>query len=292
MVKMELLDVLDIYYVIMKSANDIAQRRRSFSIRKNSLSNSLGFTKNAFDTRRINQETDYIPRRGLQNYHRSEAFLSQAISHKLEAFKKLADVLVQLKLEYGRQPAWQDSYTRVLLSSIDKGLRTNIKDGDYSDAQPSVGSLDYLEELMYVRYRLTPDNLLSMSQLALRDAILQKDELLIHGDKSYEQITPMDVSKFSYDTLVDKMLTTLATVMANQKQAAPDDNLTNKLFDVKATKDNPEIERSVLITIKDKIVNDATINKASATDNSDQKVISEDKVNDDSDNNDVNLIEE
>jgi len=102
----------------------------------------------------------------------------------------------------------------------------------------------------------------------------------------------MDVSKFSYDTLVDKMLTTLATVMANQKQAAPDDNLTNKLFDVKATKDNPEIERSVLITIKDKIVNDATINKASATDNSDQKVISEDKVNDDSDNNDVNLIEE
>ena len=286
---MELLDVLDIYCVIMKSANDIAQRRRSFSIRKNSLSNSFGFTKKAFDTRRINQETDYIPRRGLQNYHRSEAFLSQSMSHKLEAFTKLADVLTQLKLEFGKQPAWQDSYTRVLLSSIDKGIRTNIKDGDYSDAQPSVGSLDYLEELMYVRYRLTPDNLLVMSPTALREAILQKDELLVHGDKNYEQITTMDVSKFSYDTLVDKMLTTLATVMANQKQAAPDDNLTNKLFDVKATKDNPEIERSVMITIKDKIINDSTINKAGVIDTSEQKIISKDQINN---GEDVILIEE
>lgn len=288
---MELLDVLDIYCVIIKSADDIAQRRRSFSIRKNSLSNSFGFTKNAFDTRRINQETDYIPRRGLQNYHRSEAFLSESMSHKLEAFTKLADVLTQLKREFGKQPAWQDSYTRVLLSSVDKGIRTNIKDGDYSDTQPSVGSLDYLEELMYVRYRLTPDNLLAMSPETLKEAILQKDELLVHGDKNYEQITPMDVSKFSYDTLVDKMLTTLATVMANQKQAAPDDNLTNKLFDVKATKDNPEVERSVMITIKDKIVNEKPISKSSSEETAtDQKIISDDQPNDDKD--DVISIEE
>lgn len=207
------------------------------------------------------------------------------MSKKVDAFAKLAEVLTELKLEFGRQPAWQDSYTRVLLSSIDKGLRTNIKDGDYSDAQPSVGSLDYLEELMYVRYRLTPDDLVSMSPLTLRAAILQKDELLVNGDRSYEQITPSDVSKFSYEALVDKMLTTLATVMANQKQAAPDDNLTNKLFDVKATKDNPEIERSVMITIKDKIVNEKPISKSSAEEVPDQKIISEDEE-------DVNLIKE
>ena len=38
--------------------------------------------KLAFDTRRINQETTYIPRRNLQNYHRSAEFIDDEMAIK------------------------------------------------------------------------------------------------------------------------------------------------------------------------------------------------------------------
>jgi len=255
---MSLFDVSDLYHLISRGTEDVLSRKEARALRRTALdlvSNEKGLKKIAFDTRRIDQETEYNPRRGLQNYHRSENFVSDAIMSKIQAFAKLAVLLDKLKTEFGRQPEWQDSYTRILTSSVHKGLRTHELDGDYSDAQPSMASLDYLEELMYVRYRLTPENLLSMSEVDLRKAILRKDELLVNGEviQNKDQIiTTSDVSKYSYDQMMDKMINTIAQVMSNQK--SPDDNLTNKLFDVKATKDAPEIERTVTITIKDKIV--------------------------------------
>lgn len=254
---MKIDEILEIYGLIANGSSNIAIRKQTNAIRKKALlsaSTPGTIIKNAFDTRRINQETDYIPRRGLQNYHRSEKFISDEIAIKIQAFTKLNKVLLELKLEFGKQPEWQDSYTRVLASSIQKGLRTDQSDGDFSDAQPSMGSFAYLEELLYVRYRLTTDNLLSMANSDLRNCILKKDELLVSGGHQDNYIiTPSDVNKYSYDHMVDKMLATMATVMTQFKPPQAEDTLTSKLFDVKATKDNPEIERTVTITIKDKI---------------------------------------
>jgi hypothetical protein len=269
---MKLHTISELYQLISKGSENFSSRKETIALRKKGLdflTSDVGFNKVAFDTRRINQETDYIPRRGLQNYHRSEKFVSDAINEKIIAFKKAAKVLNQLKLEFERNPEWQDSYTRILTSAVHKGLRTDENDGDFSDAQPSMGSLDYLEELMFVRYRMTPDNLMAMSEDELRKTFLQKDELLVRGTSippDVFEIKPSDVSKYSYDTMVDKMLSTMAQVMSTYKPQQPDDNLTSKLFDVKATKDAPEIERTVTITIKDKIV-DKEISKTAVVEN-------------------------
>jgi hypothetical protein len=256
-------EVFELYNLISRGTEHFSSRKQVRLLRKktfNHLLLGIGFNKIAFDTRRIDQETEYIPRRGLQNYHRSEKFISDAIAQKIQAYTKLAAVLDQLKLEYGREHEWQDSYTRILSSTVNSGLRTIQSDGDFSDCQPSVGSFDYLDELMYVRYRLNAADIVSMSDENLRKTILSKDEQLVSQGVSYvrpnlpQEITPADVSKYSYDAMMEKMMTTLIQVMSNYKPAAPDDNLTNKLFDVKATKDSPEIERTVVIKISDKLV--------------------------------------
>jgi hypothetical protein len=243
---MKLNTIFEIYDLMFAGTKYSSERKQSAIIRKTAFNKAFskdGLIKVAFDTRRIDQETTYNPRRGLQNYNRSEQFLSTAVANKVQAFAKLAKLLDQLKLEYGKEPEWQDSYVRVLASAIHKGIRTEQVDGDYSDAQPSMASLDYLEELLYVRYRLTPENLISMSDDQLRSIILNKDELLIRkGLVSSGIVQPSDVTKFSYDQMLDKVLL-----------AMTNNNLANKLFDVKATSDNPEVERTITITIKDKL---------------------------------------
>ena len=265
---MKLDTVLEIYELISSGTEDVLTRKLCTIMRKQEFKLfNANLIKNAFDTRRIDQETTYNPRRGLQNYHRSEPFISQGMSEKIKAFSKLSAVLDQIKLEYGRESEWQDSYVRVLSSAVHKGLRTVQADGDYSDAQPSMASLAYLEELMYVRYRLTADSLMTMAEQDLRNAILSKDELLTNGgnfNMSSSPIIPSDVSKYSYDHMMEKMLSTVAQVISQMK---PQDDLTSKLFDVKATKDSPDIERTVTINIKDKI--NPTLEKVSDNKNDD-----------------------
>jgi len=190
-----------------------------------------GLVKLAFDSRRIDQETEFNPRRGLQFYNRSDAFLSEGIASKLKHFERLKVILDNLKIKFGKKPAWQDSYTRVLLNSIERALRTNQQDGDYTDNQPGVGSFDYLEEMLYVRYRLQPDDLVNMTDEQLIKSILSKDEELMKDTNDAHEITRSDVATQPYDSLIEKLF-----------------------GGIKATKENPEVERTVTITIKDKFV--------------------------------------
>lgn len=232
---MKLDDISELYNLISRGTTNLPSRKRSIILRKAGLESYLsgsGFTKVAFDTRRIDQETEYNPRRGLQNYQRSEAFLSEAVGQKLINFAKLRNVLEGLRREYGKEHEWQDSNARVLLSTLDKGLRTGIGDGDYATSQPAQGSLDYIEELLHVRYRLSFDDLTKLAESDLKRVILSKDEELTRKDVNNAlEITKSDVASQSYDTLMEKLF-----------------------GGVRATKDNPEVERTVTITIKDKFV--------------------------------------
>lgn len=232
---MKLDDISELYNLISRGTENLPSRKKAIELRKAGFdfcASSDGFTKLAFDTRRIDQETEYNPRRGLQNYNRSEAFLSEAMGEKLKHFAKLRNVLEDLRKEFGREHEWQDSNARVLLSTLDKGLRTGIDDGDYTASQPAQGSLDYIEELLHVRYRLAFDSLSKMGASELRRVILSKDEELTRKDVNQAlEITKNDVATQSYDTLMEKLF-----------------------GGVRATKDNPEVERTVTITIKDKFV--------------------------------------
>lgn len=231
---MKLDNVAELYELIVSGVENIPSRKQAILLRKaglDSWTSSNGFTKLAFDTRRIDQETQFNPRRGLQNYNRSEAFISEAVEQKLRNFAKLRNVLEDLRQEFGREHEWQDSNARVLLSTLDKGLRTGINDGDYAVSQPAQGSLDYIEELLHVRYRLAFDDLTKLAETDLRRVILSKDEELLHRDVNKVHITKSDVASQTYDTLMEKLF-----------------------GGVRATKDNPEVERTVTITIKDKFV--------------------------------------
>lgn len=230
---MDLSEILEIYEVMACTSETIQNRTSCLHLRKQALTtvSENGMVKLAFDTRRIDQETEFNPRRGLQNYHRSEAFVSEALSQKLENFSKLRNVLDDLRQEFGREHEWQDSNARVLLNTLDNGLRTMIKDGDYATSQPAQGSLDYIEELLHVRYRLTFDDLTKMGESDLRRVILSKDEELVHRDQNKAIITKSDVAQNSYDSLIEKLF-----------------------GGFNATKENPEVERTVTITIKDKFV--------------------------------------
>lgn len=221
--------ITDIYQLIAESGADPVLRKSFLKLRKQAFHDlGSGFVKQAFDTRRIDQETEYNPRRGLQTYNRSEAFLSEAMAQKIENFAKLRDVLIGLKEVYGKEPEWQDSNARVLLSTLDAGLRTNTHDGDFTACQPGVGSFDYIEELMHMRYRLGFDDLNKMGAADLRKVILSKDEELLHrGMNKSLEITKSDVAKHGYDTLLEK------------------------LFNVQATSEQPDVERTVTITIRD-----------------------------------------
>jgi hypothetical protein len=232
---MKLENISELYQLISRGTENIPTRKQGIRLRKIGLeaySSDKGFTKVAFDTRRIDQETEYNPRRGLQNYNRSEAFLSEAMGKKLINFAKLKTVLDGLKKEFGKEREWQDSNARVLLSTLEKGLRTDQQDGDYSESQPAQGSLDYIEELLHVRYRLGFDSLAQLNETDLKRVILSKDEELTRKDVHHAlEITKSDVGAQSYDTLMEKLF-----------------------GNVRATKDNPEVERTVTITIKDKFI--------------------------------------
>lgn len=235
---MKLENLTEFYELMLSGMENIPSRKQAMLLRKagfEACTAEGGFKKLAFDTRRIDQETQFNPRRGLQNYNRSEAFITEAISQKLANFAKLRSVLEELRLEYGKQHEWQDSNARVLLSTLDKGLRTGIDDGDYATSQPAQGSLDYIEELLHVRYRLAFDDLSKLGATDLRRVILSKDEELTHRDLNKAQaiITKNDVATQTYDTLMEKLF-----------------------GGVRATADNPEVERTVTITIKDKFVGD------------------------------------
>jgi hypothetical protein len=237
--------IFDIFVLISESSKNRISRRGTFELRKKAFDLTKSMNKFAFDTRRVNQETTYNPRRGLQNYHRSEPFVSDHMKKKIAAFSHLAKVLNKIKDDFGRDAPWQDSYARVLQSAIQKGLRIKEADGDFSDAQPSMASLDYLDELMYVRYRLTSEAIMNSSESELRKIVLAKDELLSDGNQS--------LNNNVYDHIMDKMLNSMATMATQMKSS---DDLASKLFgDVKASKDNPEVERTVTIHIKDKVNN-------------------------------------
>lgn len=233
---MNTIEALKLYEQIIIFGEKNQARREGIVLRAVAISSisSGGIIKLAFDTRRINQETDYNPRRGLQNYHRSEQFISEAYQQKIANFSKLKVILDQLKEKYGREPEWQDSYCRVLLNTLDNSLRINQKDGDFGESQPSIGSFDYVEELLFARYRLEMNSIAKYGEEKLKEILLSKDEPLIRKTNlSQFEITKRDVSEKPYDALIDKLFN-----------------------GVRASKENPNVKRSVTITIHDTFLDD------------------------------------
>lgn len=234
-------DLLEIYVCLAEVSahlaaphDSIQEQRQIIAMRQKHLQSchDSSLVKVAFDTRRINQETDYNPRRGLQNYHRADQFVSQIQAQKIGNFSKLRDVLNKLKDQFGHDPEWQNSYCRILLNTLNQSLRIVQGDGDFGDTQPAIGSFDYVEELLYVRYRLDINSINKLGEEELRNIILNKDENLIHKGP------------------INNLITTSSSV----KNIGDHYNLIKDLIgEVRASKDQPVIERTITISVKDSI---------------------------------------
>lgn len=154
----------------------IEERADAFELRKDAFNQlQKPLVKNAFDTRRVNSDTDFNPRRNLQNYHRSTPFISEAAAEQLKTFFKLKTAVDLIKEDFIGDPDWLDSYARILSTALDKTLRTEQKDMDFFQPQ-----LDYLNEMLYLRYRLKDNDIAKMSDSELKNAILSKDEKLLY----------------------------------------------------------------------------------------------------------------
>jgi hypothetical protein len=225
-------DIIDIYQSICKSSEVVAVNKAALIIRSKYLTAPI--VKVAFDTRHVDQEHDFIPRRNLQEYHNSQAFISENLENKIKNLLKLKDIVVSLRDKYGALPEWQDSYLRVLCNSIERCLRVSQKDGDITNTQP--GSITYLEELLYLRYRIVVDQILDTSEETLVKILLNHDPQLRHHDSvladTYKEAKSTNTS----------VKTTGNTKLADQI-----------LGGIQLNSENLEVERVTTIVIKEKI---------------------------------------
>ena len=136
--------------------------------------NSSSIKKVAFDSRRIDQETERNPRSNLQYWNRSDAFVDEGDQYNIKVLAKLFKSLESIKEKYGRQPEYLDSYSRQMHEQVARALRVNAGDHDYYRPQ-----FAYIEQILFARYRLTFDELLKWSDESIQFKFLQKDENLL-----------------------------------------------------------------------------------------------------------------
>jgi hypothetical protein len=223
-------------HTLLKIHASIESRAELRQTRTDILRSIAPITKQAFDTRRTNQYADYNPRGNLQYYHRSDPFITKPIAKSIKTFFKLKTAVDSIKDDFVGDPDWFESYARIISAALDRTLRIEQQDGDW--AQPQ---MDYLKELLYLRYRIREEDVEKLGEKELRTIILDRDEKLLH-----KQI----YASYNNGGLMKKSA-------PEPNVASVNDVLIDKLFGgVKATADTKDVTRSVTITINDKIADE------------------------------------
>jgi len=213
--------------------------------------------KVAFDTRRINQETTRNPRSNLQYWHRSQPFIGEDDQEKINVFAKLASTLKDLEDEFGTRPDWHNSYTRVLNDAVQRILRIKQADQDIDLSQ-----LSYLEQLLNTRYRLTMEDLTTISHDNLRKRILSKDDSLLKRGIIYDDSPKKEAAtttSIEHKFIELLMAQAQANIQANLIKNAPtvvssQESALASLFGGGVRREGERIvERTVTITIRDEV---------------------------------------
>jgi hypothetical protein len=129
-----------------------------------------------------------------------------------------------------------------LSASLDRILRTDLKDMDFSHAQ-----IQYLDELLYLRYRLKNADINILDEKELRNIIIAKDEKLQYK-QLYSQYDRPDnqnhIAKSGNGGTKENELRIIRET----------DPLIERLMgNIKASAENKDVQRSITITINDKI---------------------------------------
>jgi uncharacterized protein YoxC len=139
------------------------------------------FKKYAMDERFV--DADVVnPRNSLQYFHRSSEFVPQDMKTKLSSIEKLKEVCEDIKGKYGNSFEWFDSNTRVLLGKLTNTIQLFKKNGSAVGGQPSLQSLDYLQQMLSSRYRLNIYDLPKYSKAELEGIVLAHDKGMVEGN--------------------------------------------------------------------------------------------------------------
>lgn len=252
------------YSTLAKILTDDHVRGECSQLRRSALTKMTRgeFTKIAFDTRRVDQNVVFVPRRNLQNYHRSEKFVGEEVTAQINSFMKVKKAMDAIKARYAGHPAWLDSYCRVLGATVDATLRVDQKDGDFSKSQ-----MDYLNELLYVRYRMSPEDLVTATEEQILRTLLAKDESLMNdavfafkGEGSPTEFNAygVELNRNNYSRSAPVIIQAPAPVQPTSPQEFWLDKL---IGEVKASKDNKTVERTITITIKDSVAPEEDLEK-------------------------------
>jgi hypothetical protein len=198
--------------------------------------------KQAIDTRRIDQEHQVNPRKSLQYYHRSQQFIDAETNAKLAAFAELMPVLNDIHEQYGNQPEYFESYAVQLHDLVGRILR--VKEGELNVFRPQ---LDYLEQLLFARYRLSLDKIRGMEKTALKDTILSKDESLLKRGQYLTSTAPAKTKQAQQPI-----------VLKDGNTSNVQESLVNAIFgNNKFRRDGEKtVERTITITIRDNVLDE------------------------------------
>jgi hypothetical protein len=213
----------------------IRSARRSAMQELSSEKSANQIRKIAFDTRRINSETERNPRENLQYWNRSDQFIDDEMQEKIDIFARMRAPLEQLKESFGTMPEWHASYARTLYDSLYRILR--IKEADLDIFRPQIA---YLEQLMFARYRLSIEELARIKESDFKDVILKKDENLLKRG-AYLHMTKDDASP--------------QTIVKDSNGANMQQNIVNAIFGNNNFRREGELQttRTITITICDKV---------------------------------------
>ena len=200
-------------------------------------------TKLAFDTRRIDQKFDKNPRTNLQYYNRSEQFIDKIKHNRMVTIGKLIEPLNDIQKDFGDQPEYFQSYAMTLHDLVTRALR--IKQEDLEVFSPQ---LDYLEQLLYARYRLSLEDINKFSHEKIRERILAKDEALLKRGNYLHNTDVGDVNKQSSLQLKD----------GNKPSAEVQESIINAIFGNNSFRRSGEkkVQRTITITLKDEVIDE------------------------------------
>jgi hypothetical protein len=197
---------------------------------------ATGLTKVAFDTRKFNSETERNPRAGLQHYHRSDEFLNRDDEKRIEILARLIAPLNDIKSKYGADTDWHDSYARVLLDNLNKALI--VKESEVDVFRPQI---EYLSQILDLRYRLSLDDIAKMSSEELSQVILKKDEKLLKKGSFLKEMVKREPEK---------------VVVKDGNGGITQESIVNAIFGNNNIRRDGEktVERTITITIKDTVL--------------------------------------
>lgn len=216
---MKVLEAVELYNLISWGSGNTKVRAGGVLSRVAALSSvvrSSGLTKTAFDTRRIDQNTQYNPRRNLQYYIRGPSFIDSQDESKIESFGKLKAVVASIKDEFIGEPEWFDSYA----SDLDHILEKIFYVADGKNFDFSVSAIQHLEQVLDTRYRLSLEDINKATHDSLRKIIIHKDERLeksgIYTSGDLSKINKVkDAPAVERKNRIDKMANTMLHLVEN-----------------------------------------------------------------------------